>query len=135
MGCILVRRRNRRVGRAEPAAQGDVRQRGRGAVRYLEHGPFEPQPAHERVQRLAGEGTKDAMKVAGREVGQPCQLLQRQLLGQVCANVVDDPVDAAPVNQFGSFGLHGGAPADAPSGRDTTLNANKPLRTVMLLHR
>jgi hypothetical protein len=38
-------------------------------MHHLEHGPFKPQSAHERMKRLAGERAKNAMKVEGGEVG------------------------------------------------------------------
>jgi hypothetical protein len=84
------------------------------------------QPAHERMERLAGERTKDAMKVEGREVGQTCEVLKRQRIGQVGANVVDDPVDAVQVHVFGSAGLHNGAWGSDQSLPDTRATVERP---------
>lgn len=68
----------------EHALVGVVDQRHRRAL--------EAQPLDEGGQRLAGDGPEDAMEVEGREVPDAGQALERQVLGQMVADVVDDLV-------------------------------------------
>ena len=50
------------------------------------------------MERLTRQRAENPMEVKGREVRQPRESFKRQRLGEVLANVVDDPVDAAQVD-------------------------------------
>src|SRR5579871_2149919 len=85
------------------------------------------------MERFPGEGAKDAMKMEGREVGQPCQLLQGQGIGQMGIDVVDHSIDAAQVNLFGSLGLHDSV-GEREGGRRLLCSLNKNRRLQPIMH-
>ena len=55
--------------------------------------PLQPQPLDEGEQRLTGDRTEEAVEVEGREGGDRRQPGDRQVVGQVAADVIDHPVD------------------------------------------
>src|SRR5262245_23280688 len=96
---------------AEVGLESACERGGRGEAvvqRHLEHasirhggqhprGALEPEALDEREERLAGDRAEHAMEVKrreGRHAGQGCE---RQLLAQVRADVIDDPVDPSYV--------------------------------------
>jgi len=62
------------------------------------NGPLQPQALHAGVQKLADDRAEDAVEVERLDVSQARQLVNRQRLGQVVLDVVDDPVDAIAVD-------------------------------------
>ena len=56
-------------------------------------GLLDPLPLDEAEQRLPGDGPKHPVEVKRREGGHPGQLGQGQGLGEMLADVIDDPVD------------------------------------------
>jgi hypothetical protein len=72
--------------------------------RHLEHAPIaggqqcagrslQPEALDEGEERLPGDGPEDAMEVERREGRQPGEGGERELLGQVPLDVIDDTVD------------------------------------------
>src|SRR5262249_43861413 len=67
-------------------------------VQNMPNGPLQPEALDAAVQRLADDRAEDVVEVERREVSQARQLVNRQWLGQVVLDVVDDPVDALAVD-------------------------------------
>jgi hypothetical protein len=64
-----------------------------GVVNQRDRGPLEPEPLDECGKRLLGDRPEDAMEVKRREGGDLGETLEREGIGKVLPDVVDDPVD------------------------------------------
>ncbi len=69
-------------------------------------GSLQPQPAHLFPDGLADHCPKHPMKMIGREVSQPRQLLQDQLLVEMILDVKLHPQNAVPVSLLCSWYAH-----------------------------
>src|SRR5207237_947766 len=90
------RPRERRGGH-EAVVERDLEHAGVGASHQRRTRALEAQPLDEGEERLTGHGLEDAIEVEGRERRHPSQLRERQSLGEMPADVVDDAVDAPVV--------------------------------------
>jgi hypothetical protein len=75
---------------------------------HAEDGALETQPMHVGMDRFADESPEQPVEVKGREAGEPCQAHERERLGQVLADVVDDAVHPVAVDVGEAAGRHRG---------------------------
>ena len=69
----------------------------------------------EAEERLAGDGPEQTVEVKRGKRGQPGQRPQRQVLGEMRPDVVDDPVDSLLVLEPAGSGHRGDGPPAAVS--------------------
>ena len=82
---------------------------------------LDPQPLDEAEDRLAGAGAEHAVEMKRGERRHPGQRRQRQVVGQVLADVIDDPVDALVVLETVA-GRHTPEPSPFAAGTPTPTN-------------
>ena len=76
----------------------------------LSGGLLDPQPVDESEQRLSGDRPEHAMEVERGEGGHPGQCRQRQLVGEMAADMIDHAIDTCLVLEPMSTGQGSGRP-------------------------
>ena len=96
-----------------------------GIVQERAGGLLDPQPVDESEQRLSGDRTEHAMEVERGEGGHPGQCRQRQLVGEMAPDVIDDAIDASLVLEPMSAGQ--GSGADGPTSSTGSYMSDHPV--------
>jgi hypothetical protein len=97
-------------------------------VDQRDRGPLEPEPLDECEQRLVGDRPEDAMEMKRREGGDLGETLEREVLGKVVADVVDDPVDTLLVLE--TTKIHNGYDTASPRRATASHRGSSSLRTT-----